>query len=70
MHCRSKEKCCQMEPKPQEEAVRKKEAGYYATMEIPKEFWPSPENPQEKSWKIGRENSRSWREHFHSKVSR
>lgn len=29
----------------QEEAVRKKEAGLRQTMEIPKEFLPSPENP-------------------------
>ena len=29
----------------QEEAVRKKEAALWQTMEIPKEFWPSPENP-------------------------
>lgn len=29
----------------QEEAVRKKEAVLRQTMEIPKEFWPSPENP-------------------------
>ena len=29
----------------QEEAVRKKKAALRQTMEIPKEFWPSPENP-------------------------
>ena len=29
----------------QEEAVRKKEAALWQTMGIPKEFWPSPENP-------------------------